>query len=586
MLFAFAIPLAAFLAAYHLVARSNAFQEEWLRVAAAVPLALASSGLVLLAFSWAAGSISFAAKSITLLLFAFLAALLMKKEVTPLKNDWKAFAVVAAGALLFLAINHYGYLFYEDGSYNSILNVWGDGPFHYGVINSFALADNFPPEYPMLAGQEMGYPFLNDFYSAFLVTEGIGLRESIIIPNALLGFSLLALCYLFTKRVTGSQAAALLVLLLFFVNGNAGLFQFNGALDKDYSHLEDNGLWFMNLTYALFLPQRSLLLGYALFFLALILIERGGKGNLFLAGTAAGLMPLAHGHSCIALAVVGGWMLLKKKGKQFFFAPAALLAAPQLAWVLSQAASVFSGFRFWWLELLREMSVAGVLAFWAANWWVVGLVGAGALFTEKKLRRFAVPFIALFVLANVFRFQPWDWDNIKILSYAFYGFAVLASITLVKLASRGGWRKAVAALAVLLAVGSGVLTFAWMLGGQNAHYAVFDESDLGFAEWVKTTPKDAVFLTGSSPQSVPSALGGRASYLGFTGWVWSHGLDYAEREATQKRVYATGNCALAKENGINFVVVGNRESHLEVNESVFASWEKVFDNGRQRVYQC
>ncbi|PJD00930.1 hypothetical protein COU38_03590, partial [Candidatus Micrarchaeota archaeon CG10_big_fil_rev_8_21_14_0_10_54_18] len=84
MLFAFAIPLAAFLAAYHLVARSNAFQEEWLRVAAAVPLALASSGLVLLAFSWAAGSISFAAKSITLLLFAFLAALLMKKEVTPL----------------------------------------------------------------------------------------------------------------------------------------------------------------------------------------------------------------------------------------------------------------------------------------------------------------------------------------------------------------------------------------------------------------------------------------------------------------------------------------------------------------------
>jgi hypothetical protein len=586
MLFAYAIAALSFVVARRFIARTRAFQEEWLLVAAAIPLALASSSLALLGFSWACGSICFVAKAATLLLFAFVAACL--PQAKRLGNDRRALAFVLVGALLFLAINHYGYLYEEEGQYKSILNVWGDGPFHYGVINSFAFADNFPPEYPQLAGQKMGYPFLNDFYSAFLVTEGWGLRESIIIPNALLGFSLLALCYAFTKRVTGSKAAALLVLLLFFVNGNAGLFEFDGALDKDYSHLEDSGLWFMNLTYALFLPQRSLLLGYALFFLALSLIGRGDKKSLFAAGVTAGVMPLAHGHSCLALAVVGGWMLLEKKGWKWFFAPVAILAAPQLAWMLSQASDVFSGARSWWLEVMREMTAFELAGFWLANWWVVGVVGAAALFFEKKLRRFAVPFIALLVLGNAFRFQPWDWDNAKILSYAFYGFAVLASVALLKLASRGDRQKAAATLAVLLAVGSGALTFAWMLGaGQNAHYAVFDEKDFDFAEWViEETPKGAVFLTGGSPQSVPTSLGGRSSFVGFTGWLWSHGLDYGGREAIMREVYDSGDCLLATENGIDFVVLGNREAHLEADETVFASWQKVFDNGRQRVYAC
>ena len=78
----------------------------------------------------------------------------------------------------------------ERGGWSGMLSVWGDYPFHLGLINSFVLRDNFPPQYPILIGSPLTYSFAIDFFTAVLVKNGLGLREGVWFVNIALFFCL------------------------------------------------------------------------------------------------------------------------------------------------------------------------------------------------------------------------------------------------------------------------------------------------------------------------------------------------------------------------------------------------------------
>ncbi|MBC7473378.1 MAG: hypothetical protein H7263_03740, partial [Candidatus Sericytochromatia bacterium] len=55
----------------------------------------------------------------------------------------------------------------NDGIYS---NTSTDMPVHFAFLTSFVYGDNFPHQTPLYAGEKLVYPFLSDYFSAFLVS--------------------------------------------------------------------------------------------------------------------------------------------------------------------------------------------------------------------------------------------------------------------------------------------------------------------------------------------------------------------------------------------------------------------------------
>ncbi|MFA4946851.1 MAG: DUF6798 domain-containing protein [Candidatus Micrarchaeia archaeon] len=573
-------------------------------VAFALVAGVLAGGWLTLLLSWfvfdGTGSASILAATAMLALGA---ALVWKKTSQTKKEPKKKNKIVLllfVAALAFLLLNLRCTLEPDaSGGLVSVINVWGDGPFHYGLVNSFANGGNLPPEYPVLAGTRLAYPFLMDYYSGVLVAGGLDLRSAIVYPNAFVFFALLCGAYALFNRL-GGKRAALLGILLFFANGNAGVLAGaeNGfALDRDYSHLEDAGLYFMNLTYSLFVPQRSILLGYAIacvvfVFLYDYVFARGNRRSLLVAGVLAGLSLFAHAHSALAIGLVAAALFAFKPNRDWlwFVAPAVLLGFPQLLWMLGQAQSGLSGIHVGWLVPNESLNILELFIFWLRNAWLVLVLGTlGFFYAKKETKKFVLPFAFFFALGNLVRFQAWDWDNIKIVSYWFFAWALLAGVFLDKLLDSG--KKVVrraAPLLVFLAIASALLTFAWMCWGSNARYQVYSAGDLALAEWVKTnTPADAVFITADAPQDPVSSLAGRRVVLGFKGWLWSHGLNYRSREKPVEAFYAAPSCLALDALGADYALVSFRENALAPNVAGFeANLTRVYASNGYTVYSC
>jgi uncharacterized membrane protein len=86
----------------------------------------------------------------------------------------------------------------------------------------------------------------------------------------------------------------------------------------------------------------------------------------------------------------------------------------------------------------------------------------------------------------------------------------------------------------------------------------------------------------------PVFLTGRRSLLGYPGHVWTHGLEYGEREAEIKRVYAGAPDAdaILRKYGVEYVVVSPLERNiLSVNEQFFSKFQIVGEVGEYRLYK-
>ncbi|MBA3243079.1 MAG: hypothetical protein H0T60_17805, partial [Acidobacteria bacterium] len=88
-------------------------------------------------------------------------------------------------------------------------------------------------------------------------------------------------------------------------------------------------------------------------------------------------------------------------------------------------------------------------------------------------------------------------------------------------------------------------------------------------------------------------LTGRRSLMGYPGHVWSHGIDYFERESELKRIYsgAPDAASLLSKNGVEYVVVGPLEEaemkkyRLALNRPFFERYTKVGEAGEYRLYK-
>lgn len=536
----------------------------------------------------------------------------------------------------------------KDGLFTGGSNNYGDLPFHLGAIFSFTEINNFPPINPSWAGSKFSYPFIADLLTACYMKLGGELKAAMFVQNVSWAFSLLVLLENLVATLTGSKLAGRIAPALLFFSGGLGfawafkdmtehakgVSDFLSNLPRDYT-IGDKFRW-GNTMVVLFMTQRSLLLG-----MPLVVLVLGGLWRIFncptdvetadkaekkdgspipefvrsngvaiATGLLAGMLPLIHLHSLAALFVVTAFLfafrLDRWKAWIAFGIATAVVAVPFLAWAMAGSASEsskFFEFFFGWDKKPDESFVW----FWIKNTGILfPMIGVGLwLFYKDKtttaevkegeekpkaafprLILFYIPFVALFVISNIAKLAPWQWDNIKILAYWF-----LLSIPFVAYALAWLWEnqalKAVAiACLLVLTLSGGLDVFRTMAGVTK--FRVFDADAMKMAELVKAqTPKNALFLNAPTFNTA-TVLTGRQSLMRFTAHLTSHGIDPGTRENDVKQIYQGGAAAdalLAKHN-IDYVLVSPEERNtLKANEEYFKKFPLAVQAGEYRVYK-
>ena len=534
----------------------------------------------------------------------------------------------------------FGQTMYEtsQGIFTGGSNNLGDLPFHLGAIFGFTDGNNFPPQNPSFAGARFSYPFIADFLTACFMRLGADVKDALFLQNVSWAFSLLVILERLSAKLTGSKLAGRIAPALLFFSGGLGflwffkdfweqgkgIWEFLWTLPRDYT-ISDQFRW-GNSMVVLFITQRSLLLGMPLTVVVLGYLwkifatdpsQKKAKSphllfslSPFLVGLLAGTLPLIHLHSLAVLFVVTFFLFVFRPDRWFdwiaFGLGVSVIAAPELIWTMSGTAtetSKFFGWHFGW-----DKGDANVLWFWFKNTGIViPILIAGVYLIyfpqsrkvaekskaevvrpkAKELLLFYMPFIFLFVVSNVAKLAPWEWDNIKVLIYWFVG-----SVPFIAYAIAWAWQEK--KLLKIAAIGgcaaltlSGGLDVWRTASGQNK-IKVFDNDAIQIAAQIKAkTAPNALFLNAPTYNSAV-VLSGRRSFMRYSGHLASHGIDYLPREEDVKRIYAGGGVAdiLLKKDEIEFVLISPEERNsLSANEEFFKKYAIIAEAGQYRVYK-
>ena len=213
--------------------------------------------------------------------------------------------------------------------------TYGDMNMHLGFITSLAKQHSFPPDYSIMPGVRLSYPFLSDSISSSLYLLGASLRFAYILPMIFAMAHIFAAVYLFASALAQSQGRKqhsgipLLTLLFFFCNGGLGFaFFLDWSRESAYSfsdiftgfyttptNLVGHNIRWVNIIADMLLPQRATLFGYSLLFPALWLLYRAAfqdRREYFpISGFFLAALPMIHTHSFLSAGVICAvWLLL------------------------------------------------------------------------------------------------------------------------------------------------------------------------------------------------------------------------------------------------------------------------------------
>jgi hypothetical protein len=487
-------------------------------------------------------------------------------------------------------------------------NTWSDWSFHASYATAFVYGHNLPPQNPIYAGTPFRYPFAPDFASALLIGGHWGIPASLAWPSWAMTVLALSGLILWARRLTGGIAAGVIAVTLTLLGGGLGFWFFFGDaahlgllnallhIPRTYDRFDPpvNIQWY-NPILSYYLPQRSFVFGAAIVMAVLLLLTppllttpyfrwgetfRAIRGSwrrwtvkseavaFLVAGGLTGLLPLFHVHSLVVLGIVAGcWALLFPRPAWLgFFAVMALLAVPRLLMAVpgDPGAPPEHQYPRW---LIGWVSGADFPPwFWIKNtglfWPLLLLALLSPLALRGRIRLLIAPFSLVFLVANLIKFQPWDWDNSKLLVFWYLASAVAVGAVLVRVA-RTHLAGAVLAAAVWLSlVASGVLSLMQFLPPQGPAYVWFSAEEVQLAAQIRRqTPPTAVFVTGEEPTNPIADLAGRPVLMSYPGWLWSYGINYTQREADLARIYNGGAAALTvlRRYHADYVVIGPSE---------------------------
>ncbi|MDO8269893.1 MAG: hypothetical protein Q7T54_04460, partial [Candidatus Levybacteria bacterium] len=188
--------------------------------------------------------------------------------------------------------------------------------------------------------------------------------------------------------------------------------------------------------------------------------------------------------------------------------------------------------------------------------------------------------LSLFILPNLFRFAPWPYDNLKILTYWYIIGAFAVSTAILTFWNRNILGKYIAILLFISLIFSGSLEILRILNVDKTQITLWNKDDIEVSkEIIQNTPPRSIILTASIHNHPGTSLAGRNTVIGFPGNSWSWGYsDWAKRERDVSTIYLGETNAenLIKKYKVNYVTVGPQErTQFSINLSYFNKYPQI-----------
>lgn len=437
------------------------------------------------------------------------------------------------------------------------VNLWGDWAVHFTMGSAMAFRNLILTDSPLLWGAPFRYPFFVNFFSAFLIRMGVPFFSAFVIPSFFFSLMTVAGLFVFYRVVFKSNRAAFISSCVFLFNGGLGFWWFIKDVCSSprpwqailypvqtYTRIDSADIQWISVISSMIIPQRAFQLGFPLALASLALVflwvDQKKWSLLLYAGLLWGVLPVVHIHSFGAVGVIlACWCVGdlaanpavdRVKAWLALFVTGLIVALPlffHYQLLGGAAASMIKWKPGWYAESVQEW-----IAFWAKNWGITPAVAlAGAVFWWRASRRrreklhhffFGLPFLILFAALNLILFQPWIWDNSKLLVWVSVGVSGLAGYALCRI--KRVW--IVAPLFVLMTASGALDAYRILIPRLNS-YQMYTAEELSLAEWVRNnTDPQSVWLTGTHHNNWLFNLTGRRVLVTFEGWLWTHGYAY------------------------------------------------------------
>jgi hypothetical protein len=469
-----------------------------------------------------------------------------------------------AACFAIFAFRSFCWLIYIDGNELKVQspNNLGDLSIHLTYLRQFASGVPLWPDNPLFVLSKLRYPAGTDIFNAVLTCLSVDVIRGLVWTGLLAS---VATFYAFYRWAGNFGIAA------FLFNGGVASFPvLQTFVFQDYQGA--NTIAWKSIPLAMFVTQRGLL--YALPAGLLLLYQWRARfypayREVAFAGAPEGeqqtavparraplpfwlelslyaTMPLYHVHTFLALSVVLGFLFLlgenNARRQLALLAGAALIPASFFVWIVSDnfnAGSVLQ-WKPGWVQDHGDFAMP-FLKFWLVNFgaWVplvLFFVGLTAVTVWKQFKApdfkipasvaFLIPAAVIFLLGYFVKFAPWEWDNIKIIVWAY--FIILPFLWSGLIAH---WPLYLRALVCVALFASGFVTLFGGIAAGKTGFGVADRAELDAVGLVvRKLPADARYA-GFPTYNHPVLLQGRKMVMGYPGHLWTQGFNYSEVEA-------------------------------------------------------
>jgi len=499
------------------------------------------------------------------------------------------------------------------GIFSGWVNIWGDFAAHFSYSTPFLYnpPSTWLTHHPLYIESKFTYPFAADAISGILARFGLDIVWAFVLPSIVFSLLLLYMVYKFTYVFTKSALVSYLNLTAFLTSGGLGFLWLFAQIKKDptlilnteYTNMRAVGIDWINTITSEVLPQRAFLIGVPITLIIILIINNWYKTKfkdvsvlkVVLVGFLSSSLVFIHVHSLIVLVFVSAIYFLYSlkyfKWWVIYAVSSAITLVPVYLYLYKT--QITQSFFKWYPGWMANPNALdkNIFYFWFLNWGLFIPIFIFAYFYKRFYKNpLASAAIVIFTVANLILFQPHNWDNSKILSYAFLFMGVFVCSFLKELFNKNLLFKAAVVIMILTFTLSGALDIARLFDHKNHINLMYSQSDLILADNLNSmiNPGDVV-LTSDKHDHWVTNLTKAQILLGYKGWLWTYGIDYQQVYQDTITIFSASPSAenLIDKYNIQYVVIGPLAlKEYKANKNYFESkYPLVLSNQDYSVYK-
>ncbi len=483
------------------------------------------------------------------------------------------------------AFRSFLWLYYMEGGEWKIQspNNLGDLALHITYIKNFANGVHLWPDNPIYIASKMRYPAGVDLFNALLVLLHVDLAQSLVWVG-LLG----SLATFYALWRWGGE----FVIAGFLFNGGVVGFQLLRTFAfEDYQGKPD--IAWKSIPLSMFVTQRGWLYAIPVGLLLLWHWRKYFWPNEDRQNRPSGsdrpalpfavelalyaTLPLFHVHTFLALSCVlvflfaGGDNAVRRHIAVLI--AAAFIPATFFVWLVSDNFHAGSMLQWHpgWVRNDHTFGRSSFLNFWFVNFGillplVLVLVGIRiARFWKQELKpgekfpeeiAFLLPAIAIFLAGILFKFAPWEWDNLKLMIWAYFLVLPFLWSHLIR-----QWSEPVRVGVCIALFGSGFVSLFGGLAEGKDGFGIANRGEVdGVGAGVSVLPVEARFASHPT-YNHPLLLNGRKVVMGYPGHLWTQGFEYNKVEGALRNLMngASNWRESARALGVRYLFWGREE---------------------------